>query len=253
MFTKAIVRRPCENMVNGLTTAALGAPDYALALEQHADYTAALIECGLQVDCIEADNQYPDSTFIEDAALVTAQWAIVTRPGADTRRGETAAVQLQLSQHFPMIYTIEAPATLDAGDVMMVGKHFYIGLSERTNQAGAEALIAQLQSLGCSGSAVPMREMLHLKTGLSYLENNILLISGEFIGNPLFESYDCIEVDPTEDYAANSVWINNTVLVPAGNPHTSQAIKNAGYQVREVSVSEFRKLDGGLSCLSLRF
>jgi dimethylargininase len=240
-------------MINGLTSASLGKPDYALALEQHADYTNALVECGLNVDCIDADNQYPDCTFIEDTALVTAQWAIVTRPGADSRRGETVAVERQLAHHFPTIHKIEAPGTLDAGDVMMVGKHFFIGLSERTNAAGANALIALLETLGCSGTSVSMNDMLHLKTGLSYLENNVLLVSGEFVGNPLFESFDCIEVDASEAYAANSVWINGTVLVPAGNPRTAGAIAAAGYQVREVSISEFRKLDGGLSCLSLRF
>ncbi len=253
MFTKAITRMPCENMIHGLTSASLGVPDFGLALEQHADYTSALRECGLTVSCIDADEQFPDSTFIEDTALVTSQWAIVTRPGADSRRGETSEVERHLSTHFSSVQSIAAPGTLDAGDVMMVGRHFFIGLSERTNQAGANALIALLGEQGCTGSTVAMHEMLHLKTGLSYLENNVLLVSGEFVSNPIFDQFDCIEIDPAESYAANSVWINGTVLVPSGNPIAARAIGAAGYTVREVSVSEFRKLDGGLSCLSLRF
>lgn len=253
MFTKAVTRTPCERMLNGLTSASLGLPNYSLALEQHADYVCALRECGLEVECLEADNQFPDSTFIEDTALVTADWAIITRPGASSRRDETIAVQRHLATHFAETHAIEAPGTLDAGDVMMVGTHFFIGLSERTNRAGAEQLIEMLQARSCSGVAVSMREMLHLKTGLSYLEDNRLLVCGEFIGNPLFEQFDCIVVDPAEAYAANSVWVNGTVLVPAGNPVTAAAIAASGYRIRLIDVSEFRKLDGGLSCLSLRF
>lgn len=253
MFSKAITRLPCENMVNGLTTAALGAPDYMLALEQHADYCDALCECGLTVEQMPADPQFPDSTFIEDSALLTADWAVITRPGANSRRGETVAVASQLAAHHSVCHHLEAPATLDAGDVMMVGKHFYIGLSQRTNDAGAAALIAFLESVDCTGSVVPMRDMLHLKTGVNYLENNLLLVTGEFVDAACFESFDRIVVADDEAYAANSVWINDTVLVPAGNPVTAAAIAAAGYRVREIGVSEFRKLDGGPSCLSLRF
>ena len=135
----------------------------------------------------------------------------------------------------------------------MVGDHYYIGLSERTNQAGAEQMIAILQQYGMQGSIVELSEVLHLKTGLGYLEQNNLLACGEFLDKPEFQSFNLLRVDTHEAYAANSVWINDTVLTPMGFPKTLALIESAGYRVREVDVSEFQKLDGGLSCLSLRF
>jgi dimethylargininase len=128
-----------------------------------------------------------------------------------------------------------------------------VGISQRTNTQGAEQLIAFLEHNGMTGTRVPLKDMLHLKSGLSYLEQNHLLISGEFINHPAFADFKKIEVDPDESYAANSLWVNSTVLVPAGFPLTLAKIKQAGYQTLTLDVSEFRKLDGGLSCLSLRF
>jgi dimethylargininase len=135
----------------------------------------------------------------------------------------------------------------------MVGNHFYIGNSERTNREGADQLIRILEKQGMTGSVVPLKEMLHLKSGLSYLEENRLLISGEFINQPTFDGFQKIEVGPDESYAANSLWINSKVLVPAGFPKTLKKIEQAGYKTIVLDVSEFQKLDGGLSCLSLRF
>ena len=136
---------------------------------------------------------------------------------------------------------------------MMVGEHFYIGISQRTNNQGAKQLIEILERYDMTGSTVPLKEMLHLKSGLSYLEQNKLLISGEFMNHPAFADFQRIEVDPGEAYAANSLWVNSTVLVPEGYPLTRDKIEQAGYPTLTLDVSEFRKLDGGLSCLSLRF
>ena len=135
----------------------------------------------------------------------------------------------------------------------MVGSHFYIGISERTNEQGADQLISILKAFWMTGSKVPLSEMLHLKSGLSYLENNTMLVSGEFIGTPEFERFLKIEIDKEEGYAANSLWVNGTVIVPKGFPKTKSKIEAAGYSTIELDVSEFQKLDGGLSCLSLRF
>jgi dimethylargininase len=253
MFTKAIVRTPCEAMVSGISSAGLGLPDYQKALVQHADYIEALKECGLQVTVLPPDEDFPDSTFVEDAALLTPHCAIITRPGALTRRFEPRSISGVVHEFYTEVESIEAPGTLEAGDVMMVGEHFYIGLSERTNATGAQQLISILQKYGMQGSVVEMEDVLHLKTGLGYLENNKLLACGEFLGKPEFQRFDVLEVDLSEAYAANSVWINDTVLVPAGFPKTRTLIESAGYKIREVDVSEFQKLDGGLSCLSLRF
>lgn len=253
MFTRAIVRTPGKSMINGLSTAGLGLPDYEKALAQHAAYIEALEACGLDVTVLPPDERYPDSTFVEDVALLTPVCAIITRPGAPSRRGETAAMRAVLQEQYEQIEEIQPPGTVEAGDIMMVGKHFYIGLSQRTNAEGARQMIALLEKYGFSGSTVPLREMLHLKSGVAYLEENRLLASGEFLTADVFQDFDILPVPEEEQYAANSLWVNGTVLTPAGFPRTRALIENAGYPVLEVDVSEFRKLDGGLSCLSLRF
>lgn len=253
MFTKAIVRTPCRSIVNGLSSAGLGRPDYKQALLQHLDYIEALKECGLQVTVLPADELYPDSTFVEDVALLTPRCAVLTNPGAASRMGETRLILKTIREFYTKVEMIEAPGTVEAGDIMMVGDHYYIGLSERTNKDGAEQMIAILESYGLQGSMVELNKVLHLKTGLGYLENNNLLACGEFLRKPEFQKYHVLKVKANEAYAANSVWINGTVLTPKGFPKTRSLIESAGYKIREVDVSEFQKIDGGLSCLSLRF
>lgn len=253
MFTKAIVRKPCKAIVNGITTANLGTPSYEKALQQHTAYKKVLTECGLQVFEVDANEQFPDSVFIEDTALVTPQMAVITNPGAVSRKGEVLEVETFLSKFFQNIERISSPGTLDAGDVMMVGGHFYIGISARTNFEGALQLIKILARYGYTGSTIHLESVLHLKTGISYLENNNLLASGEFLGKPELKNFNIIEVPHEESYASNSLWVNNTVIVPEGYPQTLDRIQKAGYRTIIVDTSEFRKLDGGLSCLSLRF
>ncbi len=253
MFTKAITRTPGKSMIHGISNANLGQPIYELALEQHQTYIAALAQCGMEVTVLEADEAYPDATFVEDAALLTPHCAIITNPGAPSRRGEIGRVAEAVSQFYDKVERIKAPGTVEGGDIMMVGSHFYIGLSERTNQAGADQVIAILNQHGLTGSVVPLEKVLHLKTGVVYLENNNLLAHGEFLETPDFQQYNILQVDEAESYAANCIWVNGTVIVPAGYPHTKQTIESAGYPTISVDVSEFRKLDGGLSCLSLRF
>ena len=253
MFKKAIVRTPGKNMVEGISTAELGLPDYELALLQHANYIEALKECGLEVTILEADDAYPDSTFVEDVALLTKACAIVTNPGAASRRGEIVAIKKVLKDFYENIEEVREPGRVEAGDIMMVGDHFYIGLSERTNQSGAEQMIAYLEKYGMSVSVVSLEEVLHLKTGIAYLEENNLLACGEFLKKEEFQKFNILEIDQSESYAANCIWVNGTVLVPKGYPRALKTIESAGYLVKEVDVSEFRKLDGGLSCLSLRF
>jgi dimethylargininase len=158
-----------------------------------------------------------------------------------------------LTDLYESVQLIEDPGTLEAGDVMMVGQHYYIGISERTNLNGAQQLISVLSKFGLNGSTVPLKNILHLKSGVSYLENNNMLITNSLKDFPDFQKFNLIMVDDDESYAANSLWINDNVLVPKGFPKTKDKIESAGYKTIEVDVSEFRKLDGGLSCLSLRF
>ncbi|MDT8400524.1 MAG: arginine deiminase family protein [Bacteroidales bacterium] len=253
LFTRAILRKPGLSMIKGLRSTDLGSPDYELALRQHSDYARALQICGLETIVLEADENYPDSVFVEDTALLTPECAIITRPGAVSRRGETESIRSVIEEYFIAVYEVSAPGTVEAGDIMMVGSHFYIGLSERTNREGAEQLISFLEHHGMTGSRVELKDVLHLKTGVSYLENNTLLAAGEFHAKKEFQGFNIIDIDPSESYAANCIWVNDNVLVPSGYPRTAQYIRDAGFNIIEIDVSEFRKLDGGLSCLSLRF
>ena len=254
MFSNAIVRVPGKSLINGLSDSKdLGLPNYDNAIIQHESYIEALKSCGLKVKILEPCEEYPDSTFIEDVALVTPKCVIITRPGAPTRRNEVSQIDSVLKKEFMNIEYIEAPGTIEAGDIMMVGSHFYIGLSDRTNIDGAEQAIKLLKKYGLTGSTVELNDILHLKTGLSYLENNKLVICGEFINDPTFAQYDFIEIPEEESYAANCIWVNEFVIIPSGYPISKERISDASFKIIEVDVSEFKKLDGGLSCLSLRY
>jgi len=252
-FKRAVVRKPCPQMVNGLTTAGLGKADYFLACHQHADYVSALESCGLEVTVLEADNRYPDSVFIEDVALLTPACAIILNPGAPSRRGESRLAEPLLRSLFDPLEEIMPPGTVEGGDVMRAGDHYFVGLSSRTNSPGAQQLVDCLRSYDLTASTVSVKSYLHLKTAVSYLENNVLLAAGECIHMEDFRDFQIIEVDIRENYAANSIWVNGRVIMPAGFPHSKKAVEQVGYDVLEVDMSEFRKLDGGVSCLSLRF
>lgn len=255
-FTHAIVRKPCRAMVGGITSAPeLGQPDFALAELQHAAYIAALKACGLEVTILEADEAFPDSCFVEDTAVITRNCAILANPGAPTRTAETQSMLPVLKRFFPedKIEFVQAPGTLEGGDVMMVGDHFYVGRSARTNAEGIRQFIEILERHGLSGSEVPLEHVLHLKTGINYIENNNVLVTGEFVDKPEFSQYNRIQIPENEAYAANCLWINGTVIVPEGFPTVEKLVRGAGYPAILVDTSEFRKLDGGLSCLSLRF
>jgi len=256
MFQNVIVKRPCRAMINGITSAPeLGKPDYELAMKQHDAYIEALKQCGVAVRILPADEAFPDSCFVEDAAVLTRECAIITNPGAASRNREIEAIIPVVKEFYPedRIEFIRTPGTLEGGDVMMVGDHFYVGRSNRTNAEGIRQFIEILNRYGMTGSEVPLTEVLHLKTGVNYIENNNMLVFGEFIDKPEFEKFNKIIVPREEAYAANCIWVNGTVIVPEGYPAVLEAIKKAGYKTITVDTSEYRKLDGGLSCLSLRF
>ncbi len=253
MFKKAIVRRPGKSVIDGITTAGLGLVDFEKLCEQHNAYLIALKRCGLELIILNADENNPDSVFMEDVALLTSKCAVITRPGAASRKGEIYGMRMVLDPHFPAIEQIKSEGTLEAGDVMKAGDHFYIGLTERTNEAGADQLIDILNKYGFTGSKIFPDDMLHLKTGVSFIENNTMVLAGSLKTNKAFTAYEKILVDDDEIYAANCLWVNGTVLIAAGYPKIKNAIQSAGYPLIELEMSEFQKLDGGLSCLSLRF
>ena len=254
MIKNAIVRRPGHSLVNGITSAPeLGKPDYGLAIKQHDAYIEALKSCGVGVTVLKADERFPDSCFVEDVAVCAKKFAVITNPGASSRKGEEKEIIEVIKKYYNDIEYIKEPGTLEGGDVMMVKDHFYIGLSKRTNREGAEQLIKVLGKYGMSGSIVEMLEMLHLKSGLAYLEDNVLLVTGEYINNLEFKKFNKIMIDEEETYSANCIRVNDYVLVPADYPKTKEKIEAAGFKVIVVDTSEYRKVNGGLSCLSLRF
>jgi len=256
MFKNVIVRKPAKSMIDGITSAPeLGKPDYELAVKQHDAYIEALKQCGVTVTELEALEEYPDACFVEDVAVLTRKCAIITNPGAPSRNGEKAYIVEVIRKFYAdeQIAYIESPGTLEGGDVMMVGDHFYVGRSARTNEEGIRQFVEILESFGLSGSEVSLEKVLHLKTGVNYLENNTFLVSGEFIEKEEFEDANLIIIPDDEAYAANCIWVNNKVIVPAGFPMVEKAVRDAGYEVIVTDTSEYRKLDGGLSCLSLRF
>ncbi len=213
MFTTAVVKRPCQNLVNGISSAHLGTPEFARACQQHDTYIQALETCGLSVTVLAPDEAFPDSTFIEDTCLVTEHCIVITRPGHPARQGETKAVADAIQRFDRPVMEIKTPGTLDAGDVMQVNRHFYVGLSGRTNEQGIRQLAKIVSGFGYTVSPVRLTSVLHLKTGVSYLENNRLLAWGEFVTHPEFAGFTILKVDDSEAYAANSVWINGRVLV----------------------------------------
>lgn len=254
MFENVIVRKPSKSLRNGITSnPELGKPDYEKALIQHNDYIEALKKCVVKVCVLEAIEQYPDSCFVEDVAVCTKKFAMIAKPGASSRKGEEKEIIEVIKKFYNNIEYIKEPGILEGGDVMMVEDHFYIGLSKRTNREGVEQLIKTLKKYGMSGSIAEISEMLHLKSGLAYLEDNVLLVAGEFIDNVEFEKFNKIIIDEDEAYSANCLRVNNYVLVPAGYSKTKEKIEDAGLKVIEVDTSEYRKVSGGLSCLSLRF
>lgn len=255
-FNHVIVRRPCRALTEGITSGLYpGKPDYELALVQHDSYIEALKKCGVEVTVLPADEAFPDSCFVEDPAVLTERCAIITNPGAASRNGEKESIREAVRQFYPeeSIESIVSPGTLEGGDVMMCGDHFFVGQSERTNAEGIRQFAEILKKYGYTCSEVKLEEVLHLKTGVNYLENNNLLVSGEFIEKPDFASFRKYVIPEEEAYAANCIWVNGTVIVPKGYPKVLEAVAAMGYPTLTVDTSEFRKLDGGLSCLSLRF
>jgi dimethylargininase len=255
-FTRALLRLPGENFAAGITTSAEGAPVLARALEQHRRYALALEACGLATTTLPADPRYPDGTFVEDTAIVTPKGAIVTRPGAAARAGETEVIAAALARHYRTLGLIVAPGTVDGGDVCETDSGVLIGITARTNEAGARQLAAWLGDLGYGATLVDIRAvpgLLHLKTGISYLGDGRLAVAAGLPRLAALARHEQVTLAPEESYAANCIRVNDRVLVAAGYPRFADALAKLGYDVIPLEMSEFRKMDGGLSCLSLRF
>jgi dimethylargininase len=253
MFTQAIARKPGPNFAQGLTTAVNEEPPkYELLFTQHEAYVAALKSIGLEVILLDALPDHPDAYFVEDTAVVASNVAVITNPGADARRGEEETIAPVLAR-YRKTEKIQPPGTVDGGDVLQVDNHFFIGISERTNHEGAGQLSHILKSYGYTYTTVTVGEGLHFKSSVNYVGQNTLLVTDDFAGNNQLKGYDTIVVDSVESYAANSLFINDHILIPRGYSDTRKKLEVLGSKIIELDTSEVRKMDGGLTCMSLRF
>lgn len=225
-------------------------------MRQHAAYCEALQSCGLTLIGLPPDERHPDSTFVEDTAIVTSRGAVITRPGAPSRLGETDEIRRELVKHYSELGSIAAPGTVDGGDICAAGDHFFIGISERTNEAGATQLARILESFGYDSSLIDIRglsNILHLKSGMAWLGDNRVVVIDALSRLKEFSTYEVVHVNFAEEYAANCLSLNSRLLIPAGFPGLKRQLEDLGYSTIALEMSEFQKMDGGLSCLSLRF
>ena len=253
-FTRAITRLPARSIVDGLRAIDTGTPDYRQMLLDHEHYVATLRQAGATVTELPALEAFPDSVFVEDVALCLPGVAILMRRGAESRAGEVAHMAPVLADYFSAIEVIEAPGHIEGGDILTTAREILVGRSARTDAAG----IAQLADI-VARYGYRLREVatpagvLHFKTDCSLLDAETILATRRLDASGCFADYRVIHTADGEEAAANSIRYNDRVLLPAGFPRTLERLLAAGYQVEEINNSECAKLDGGMSCLSLRF
>ena len=226
--------------------------DVELARRQHHQYEEALAALGCQVHCLPVEPNLPDSVFVEDTAVVLDEMAIITRPGADSRKPETASIARAL-EPYRQLYTITAPGTVDGGDVLCLGKTIYVGLSTRSNQPAVDQMMVFLKPYGYIVKGVNVSGCLHLKSAVTQVADNTLLINPEWVEMEIFKGMYFIEVDPSEPYGANALLIGNNIIYPSSYPRTRRRLEDYGLSVKTVDVSELIKAEGAVTCCSLVF
>jgi len=253
-FTHALCRRPALSIIDGLRAEDTGDPDHELFTEHHQQYVQALQATGAKVTVLDALEAYPDSVFIEDAALCLAGTAIALRPGAKSRFGESAALMPALQQNFKKVISLPGDGYVDGGDILVTEHEVLIGLSQRTNQQGYAHLSTIVSSLGYSARKINTPpDILHFKTDCGLLDSNTIFSTQALNRTGCFSDYDVIEAPIGESAAANLIRFNDSVMISDGYPKTRQLLEQAGYKVVCLPNSEAAKVDGGLSCMSLRF
>lgn len=252
-FNRALVRQPGQSAVNGLSSRPGPRPLFAGVAREHAEYVNALNACGLSVDVLPALEEYPDSIFVEDPALVLGDAAILLRPGAPTRLGEVTDMEQALNRRFERVLRMKH-GFADGGDMLLTPEGMFIGLSARTNQAGAAELSGLLQQVGIASRAVntPVGT-LHLKSDCSLIDADCILCTASLGASGLFDRYRKLIVPDSEKRAANSLRLNDTILVGEEFPVTLDLLRRSGYTVMPLQVTDIGKLDAGLSCMSLRW
>ncbi|HKQ05256.1 MAG TPA: arginine deiminase-related protein [Blastocatellia bacterium] len=226
--------------------------DVARAAAQHHAYENALRGLGVEVVRLPAEPDLPDAVFVEDAAIVVDELAVIPLMGAASRRPETRSVAVALAAYRPLRH-LEAPATLDGGDVLRVGRQLFVGLTRRTNQAGVAQLGAHLAPFGYEVQGVEVTGCLHLKSACTQVGHNTLLINRDWIDAAPFAAFDLVDVPATEPGAANALLIGETVILPSAFPRTIALLERRGLKVCAVDVSEFQKAEGGVTCKSIIF
>lgn len=253
-FSRAITRRPSASITDGLRAEDTGTPDLDQMLKDHAHYVATLKKTGAEVIELPPLDDFPDAVFVEDTALCLPQGAVLMRPGAPSRMGEVAHMAPTLHALYDDVRQITGPGHIEGGDILVTGREILVGRSDRTDAAGVAELSGIVGDWGHS-----LREVftppgvLHFKTDCSLLDGDTILSTRRLDASGCFEGYRVLHVAEGEEAAANSIRFNQFVLLPAGFPRTAELLDKAGYDVVEINNSECAKLDGGMSCLSLRF
>lgn len=224
--------------------------DLDVARAQHHEYVQALKALGCDVIELPAEPELPDSVFVEDTAFILPEVAVITRPGADSRKPETESIIQALTPHMKLVQVRE-PATVDGGDVLVLGKKIFIGLSTRSNQQSIDQLNESLEQYGYQVIGVQMHDCLHLKTAATRVDDNTLLINPKWVDTYHFENFKWIEVDPSEPFAANCLPVTDSIIYPTTFPKTCAKLEVAGHKVTTVNVSELAKAEGAVTCCSL--
>jgi len=241
-------------VTSGLRAHDAGDPDATLFAAQHQQYLEAIEQLGVSVIVLPALEAFPDSVFVEDAAICIRGAAIVTNPGASTRAGEGIAIKPTLEQHFDQVFTLPDGATLDGGDVLLTDTDAFIGLSARTNQAGFDALAIILSKFDYTARKVNTpASILHFKSDCGLLDSKTIFATKALASTGAFDGYDVIHTPEGESAAANIICINGTIIISKGFPKSEKMLTEAGYNVKSLDTSEAAKVDGGLSCMSLRY
>ena len=254
IFTKAITRQPGADFANGITTSNLGKPNLPLAIKQHDKYVSALKDLKLEVETLAPLLGMPDACFVEDTAIVTEEIAVITRPGASSRIGETESIAITASRYKNIAHISKQNANIDGGDVLLIDNFFFVGVSSRTNKTGIEEFASILSPFN-RYKVIPIEIPygLHLKSSVTQIAPNKIFITKNLAKHPAFKDYKKITVPEDEEYAANTLLINGTLLMSEGFPKSAKVCKDEGCKVVTLDMSEFRKMDGSLTCLSLRF
>lgn len=253
-FNRAIVRRPGKSVVRGLRTGGGPDPSAERIAAEHAAYVEALEAAGVAVEVLPPLEDFPDSIFVEDPALVFSVGAILLRPGAESRAGETAEIEPVLRDNFETVLHLPEPGKADGGDILVTPSKVLIGLSARTDRAGAEGLTKCLEELGYKADIADTPPgVLHFKTACSLVDDETVLMTKAFSRSNVFNGYEQIIIPDDEEAAANALRINDAVFVGASFPKTIELLERRGYRVLPLPTDEINKIDAGLSCMSLRW